>query len=155
MEYKEDNGMILSLVLYPEKKASPIVEEELRLIDNFGIEGDHHADGGNRQISLLTREGQEWMQQNETKGFCFRKYRENLLLEGIPLEKCSQGDLLICGEVVLELTESAKSCHPELCKLASEHTECLLPDFCRFARVVKGGIIRKNMEVKIVPDNYK
>ena len=149
MEYKECTGTILSLARYPEKKALPIIEEELKLTENFGIEGDFHSDGGNRQISLLTRHGQEWMQRNQTKGFCFRKYKENLLLEGIPLEKCSQGDLLICGDAILELTESAKNCHPELCKLASEETKCFLPDFCRFARVVKGGSIRRGMEIQI------
>ena len=152
MEYKEYTGTLFSLARHPEKKVLPIMEEELKLIENFGIEGDCHSDGGNRQISLLTRDGQEWMQRNQTKGFCFRKYKENLLLEGIPLEKCNQGDLLVCGEVVLELTEPVKRCHPELCKLASEETKCLLPDFCRFARVVKGGIIRRGMEVQVKRD---
>lgn len=142
----EASGKILSLMRYPEKKAMAVMEEELILIENMGIQGDHHADGGERQISLLTRQEKEWMQKQKEKGFCFKKYRENILLDGISLSECKQGDLLSIGDVVLELTSSVKSCHPELCKMA-EGRKCILTGSSRFAKVVKGGRIRVGMDV--------
>ena len=49
-----NGGKIVSLMRYPEKKAPAVGEKKLILKQDFGIEGDHHADGGERQISLLT-----------------------------------------------------------------------------------------------------
>ena len=73
--------MIKALFRYPEKKKPAVCEKELILKESFGIEGDHHADGGERQISLVTVSEKEWMNQQEIKGFCFKKYKENILLE--------------------------------------------------------------------------
>ena len=140
--------MIKMLWRYPEKKAPAIQEKELILKEGFGIEGDHHADGGDRQISLLTVAEKEWLSQQEIKGFCFKKYRENILLENLELGSCRKGDLLMCGDVVLEFTESIKSCHPKLCKLAEEGT-CILAGSSRFARVKKGGTICEGMQVNV------
>ena len=141
-----NSGKIVSLMRYPEKKAPALVEEELILKEDYGIEGDHHADGGERQISLLTIEEKKWMQNQEVKGFCFKKYRENILLDGMSLSDCRKGDLLKCGDVILELTSSIKSCHPELCSLAGEG-KCILAGSSRFAKVNKSGMIRVNMPV--------
>lgn len=143
-----NGGKIVSLMRYPEKKAPAVVEEELILKQDIGIEGDHHADGGERQISLLTVQEKEWMQNQEVKGFCFKKYKENILLDKISLTECRQGDLLKCGDAVLELTSSIKSCHPELCKLA-EDGQCILAGSSRFAKVNKSGTICLGMPVII------
>lgn len=142
------SGKIVSLMRYPEKKLPAVVEETLILKQNFGIEGDHHADGGERQISLLTVKEKEWMQNQEVKGFCFEKYKENILLDEISLADCKQGDLLKCGEAVLELTSSIKSCYPELCKLVGKG-KCILAGSSRFAKVKKSGMICADLPVTI------
>ena len=138
------SGKIVALMRYPEKKAPAVSENNLILKQDFGIEGDHHADGGERQISLLTVAEKEWMQAQKVKGFCFKKYKENILLEGIDLSNCKQGDLLKCEEVVLELTSSIKSCHPELCSLVNEG-KCILAGSSRFAKAKISGVIRVGM----------
>jgi MOSC domain-containing protein YiiM len=143
-----NGGKIVSLMRYPEKKAPAVVEKELILKQDFGIEGDHHADGGERQISLLTLKEKEWMQNQEVKGFCFKKYKENILLDGISLSECKKGDLIKCGDVVLELTSSIKSCHPELCSLVNEG-KCILAGSSRFAKVNCGGTIGVGMSAAI------
>ena len=143
-----NGGKIVSLMRYPEKKAPAVVEKELILKQDFGIEGDHHADGGERQISLLTLKEKEWMQNQEVKGFCFKKYKENILLDGISLSECKKGDLIKCGDAVLELTASIKSCHPELCSLVNEG-KCILAGSSRFAKVNCGGTIGVGMSAAI------
>ena len=145
MELKT-NGKIVSLMRYPEKKMPAVVEESLCLKQDFGIEGDHHADGGERQVSLLTVAEKEWMQIQEVKGFCFKKYKENVLLDEISLTDCKQGDLLKCGDVVLEMTSSIKSCHPELCSLVKDG-KCILAGSSRFAKVKISGTICVGMPV--------
>ena len=147
MKNQTGNGKIISMCRYPEKKMPAVYEDELMVKANHGIVGDHHADGGDRQISLLTSEEKTWMEAQEIKGFCFKKYKENILLDKISIKNCRKGDRLICGDVELEFTESIKSCHPELCKLASLHQECILAGSARFAKVKKEGILRKGMEV--------
>ena len=143
-----NTGKVVSLMRYPEKKAPAVVENILTLKQDFGIEGDHHADGGERQISFMTVKEKEWMRAQEVKGFCFKKYKENILLDEISLADCKQGDLLKCGDVVLEFTSSIKSCHPELCSLVKDG-KCILAGSSRFARVKKGGTICLDMPVVI------
>ena len=143
-----NGGKIVSLMRYPEKKAPAVVEETLTFKKDFGVEGDHHADGGERQISLLTVQEKEWMKSQEVKGFCFKKYKENILLDGVSLSDCKQGDLLKCGDAVLELTSSIKSCHPELCSLVNEG-KCILAGSSRFAKVNCGGAICVGMSAVI------
>lgn len=143
-----NGGKIVSLMRYPEKKAPAVVEETLTLKKDFGVEGDHHADGGERQISLLTVQEKEWMKSQEVKGFCFKRYKENILLDGVSLSDCKQGDLLKCGDAVLELTSSIKSCHPELCSLVNEG-KCILAGSSRFAKVNCGGAIYVGMSAVV------
>ena len=147
MKIQEQVGVIKALSRYPEKKMPAVEEQELVLIKDFGIEGDHHADGGERQISLVTVSEKEWMNAQEVKGFCFKKYKENILLDGISLAECKAGDLLVCGDVVLEMTEAVKSCHQELCKLAEAKEKCILADSNRFAKVAGSGTIRTGMQI--------
>lgn len=148
MESKKQRGVIKALYRYPQKKMPAVAENELLLNEN-GIEGDHHADGGDRQISLVTTAERQWMEEQETKGFCFKKYKENILLEGISLEECRAGDLLFCEDVVLELTESIKSCHQELCSLAESNEKCILAGSSRFARVKCGGSLKLGMDMML------
>lgn len=138
---------IKRLFKYPVKKEPALEVQELILKENHGIEGDHHADGGERQVSLVTVSEKEWMDAQEVKGFCFKKYKENILLDGVFLAECREGDLLDFGEAVLEMTGSIKSCHPELCKLAGEEGKCILAGSSRYAKVKKGGIIKTGMQV--------
>ena len=138
---------IKRLFKYPVKKEPALEVQELILKENHGIEGDHHADGGERQVSLVTVSEKEWMDAQEVKGFCFKKYKENILLDGVSLAECREGDLLDFGEAVLEMTGSIKSCHPELCKLAGKEGKCILAGSSRFAKVKKGGIIKTGMQV--------
>jgi len=128
-----------ALKRYPVKKGEAVQENQLELIAEQGIVGDCHADGGLRQISLLTTEQKNWMEQQEVKGFCFAKFRENILLEtevGLQV-----GDRLQLGEAVIELTENRKVCHEELCAMAKRDIPCLLSGGCLFAAVLQSGMI--------------
>lgn len=143
---EERKYIVNALFRYPQRKAPAVREERLILEEDLGIKGDCHADGGKRQISLMTVQEKEWMEKQEIKGFCFRKYKENILLDGGYLRQCGPGNLLKFDEAVLELTDSMKHCHSELCELAAEG-KCILAGSSRFAQVKKSGIIQQGMDV--------
>ena len=140
--------LVKALYRYPQKKMPAVEEETLHLIEGEGIEGDCHSDGGDRQISLLSMEMREWMKAQEKPGFCFKKYKENLLLDGEAFQNLRPGMQLFIGETILEITEASKSCHPELCRLA-ETGACHMAGSSLFAKVIKGGLIWKDTVCKI------
>ena len=137
---------LLALKRYPVRKQPAIAETSLVLTAGAGIEGDCHADGGARQISVLTASQKAWMKARTEKGFCFHKFKENLLLDcDEPLEP---GMYLAIGDAVIQFSESIKTCHPEVCSLIKD---CALAGGNLFARVIKSGTITIDSPVWIVP----
>lgn len=141
---------IKSLYRYEIKGALPVKENSLTLCEGIGIQGDYHGDGGNRQVALLTMTEKMWMERQPMKGFCFHKYKENILFEGGSLRDCHPGDMIYAGSAVLRITESRKSCHPELCVLADMHEKCILSGLYSFAAVEQSGVICVGMETEKV-----
>ena len=57
----------------------------------IGMEGDRHAAGGERQTSLLAGEARDWMEKQTEPGLCFRRYKANLITEGIDTTQLKYG----------------------------------------------------------------
>ena len=57
----------------------------------IGMEGDRHAAGGERQTSLLAGETRDWMEKQTEPGLCFRRYKANLITEGIDTTQLNTG----------------------------------------------------------------
>ena len=153
MKVNLKNGEVKALYRYPEKGMPAVTEDKMVFEKSMGIVGDHHADGGERQISIVTVSERAWMEKQTVKGFCFKKYKENMLLDGMDLAGCQTGDLLKCGDVVLELTGVIKSCYPDLCKFAEHKDDCILAGSSRFAKVRAGGTIEVGMSVEIIRED--
>ena len=58
------------------------------------------------------------------------------------------GTRLICGDVVLEITQIGKECHHG-CAIFQKMGECIMPREGVFARVIRGGVIRTGDEMKV------
>ena len=143
-------GRIIGLNRFPERKKPAIQEEEVQLQKDLGIVGDFHGDGDRNQISIQTYELKKWMDKQPIRGHCFWRFKENVLLEGISLKECTAGDLIVCGDVVLEITDIVKRCYPDICEFASTGTYCNVPDEVRYARVKQGGILRTGTAIEII-----
>jgi len=102
---------------------------EIKLLKGIGIEGDFHQ-GGEKQISLLSSEIRRWMETQTEKGLCFRRFRENILIEGLPLDELENGDLLTVGNAVLRVSKQSKHCYAE-CELFSKGAPCRLSGHSR------------------------
>lgn len=135
------------LTSYKEKGTEGNQLNEATLIKDQGMQGDCHAIGGERQLTLISKHAKDWLIFSETKGLCFSKFHENIVIDEISLDALPSTARLMIGEAVLELSSVRKKCYPESCKLAQNGEECLLMNEVRFAKVINGGKIRVGMEI--------
>ena len=140
------------LTSYSERGTKGNQLNEATLIKDQGMLGDCHATGGERQLTLISTKAKEWMKSSETKGLCFSKFHENIVIDEMSLETLQDDVKLKIGDALLELSSVRKKCYPELCKLAQNGEECLLKQEVRFAKVIKGGVVAVGMEVFVIRD---
>ena len=122
------------------------------LIEDFGIEGDAHAEkGSKRQVSLLAKESIKKMEDLGLKGLCMGKFAENFTTEGIELYTIPVGTKLQIGETLHEVTQIGKKCHAEDgCEIARTVGKCIMPKEGIFTKVLKGGVVKAGDEITIL-----
>ena len=120
------------------------------LIDNYGLEGDAHADAEtHRQISLLAIESIKKMQDMGAK-VGIGDFAENLATEGINLLSLPIGSQIKVGmEAILEITQHGKVCHTP-CAIYYQAGMCIMPQEGIFARVLHGGPIKTGDEIIVM-----
>lgn len=131
-------GRITKLQIFREKGRPGELRESVKAIPGQGLEGDRHADGGRKQISLLDREVRVWMENCEEKGLCFARFKENIQIDGGMVPGLKEGDILQIGEAKIRITGRSKRCFPE-CRLFREGAECRLSTGNAWAEVVAEG----------------
>jgi MOSC domain-containing protein YiiM len=121
------------------------------LREEYGMEGDAHADSGwHRQVSLLARESIEKM-RNMGYDVGPGDFAENLTCEGIELYSLPVGTRLSVGEgVVLEISQIGKECHAG-CAIFKVTGKCIMPKEGIFARVIRGGKVASGDSIKVKP----
>ncbi len=122
---------------------------EGNFIDNYGLEGDAHAGKWHRQVSLLGVESIDKMKAMGIEGLCSGKFAENLTTEGIDLYDLPVGTELQIGDTLHEVTQIGKECHAG-CAIFQEIGQCIMPKEGIFTKVLKGGKIKVDDEIKIV-----
>lgn len=120
------------------------------LKENYGIIDDAHSSSNtHRQISLLAIESINKMRDmglNVNPG----DFAENLTTEGIDLITLPIGTRLIVGEeAILEVTQIGKECHIR-CAIYQQAGDCIMPKEGIFARVIKGGEVKIENEIKLI-----
>jgi len=114
--------------------------DRARLLVDHGLEGDAHAEGGIRQVSLLARESIDKMRAagaNVNPG----DFAENLTTAGLDVCSLPVGTRLKVGaEVELEITQIGKACHKG-CAIRELVGDCVMPREGVFARVLKEGVV--------------
>lgn len=120
----------------------------VKLIEDYGIEGDAHAGKWHRQVSLLSWDKIEAFRE---KGADVEDgaFGENLVVEGIDFRCLPIGTKFKCNEVVLQLTQIGKECHHG-CAIFQKMGECIMPREGVFTKVLKGGVISEGDELEIL-----
>lgn len=144
-EYKIQNivGKIISINISKKKGEKKIPQEMAELKENFGIVGDAHAqENSNRQVSLLLVESIKKMQNLGLKVKA-GDFAENLTIADLDFKEIKVGTKIIIGkDVELEVSQIGKVCH-EKCAIYYQAGDCIMPKEGIFAKVLKGGEIKK------------
>lgn len=119
-----------------------------RLIAGYGLEGDAHAGGWHRQVSLLAVESIEKMRMrglNVGPG----DFAENITTRGLDLLRLPVGSLLRVGTALGQVTQIGKECHAP-CAIYRQAGDCVMPREGIFVRVIVGGTVKVGDPVEVV-----
>lgn len=144
-------GKIMAVCISEKRGTQKKNIDKVRLIENFGLEGDAHGGNWHRQVSLLSYEK---VRAFEEKGLSVEDgaFGENLLVEGFDFKTLPIGTRFRCGDVLLEMTQIGKECHSH-CEIYQAVGDCIMPREGVFARVLHGGMIQIGDEMEIVPSS--
>ncbi len=119
-----------------------------RAVADHGIEGDAHAGGRHRQISLL---GEHDIDTMRAMGLELEPgaFGENLIVRGTDLDGLGIGSRLRIGKVELEVTQIGKVCHSR-CAIYHRTGDCIMPRAGVFARVLCGGELTPGAAVALL-----
>lgn len=119
--------------------------------EEYGLDGDAHADSGSRrQVSLLAVESIRKFHQDLGFPVGPGDFAENLTTEGVDLLSLPISSRIRVGEeVILEVTQIGKECHRG-CAILEQTGKCIMPREGIFARVVRGGPVRTGDRVTVL-----
>jgi MOSC domain-containing protein YiiM len=139
---------IVSIALSKKKGTRKNIVDEAVLVEEHGIEKDAHAGPWHRQVSFLASESIE-QARNQGLDVSFGDFAENIATSGIDWPKIPIGTRLRLGDTVLvEITQIGKECHTR-CAIYYKAGDCIMPKEGVFARVLKGGKIRRGDVIRI------
>ena len=139
---------IVSIAISKKKGTRKVQVEEASLIQDYGLEGDAHAGPWHRQVSFLASESITKAKKNGLD-VTFGDFAENIATKGINWQKVPVGTKMHLGDSALvEITQIGKECHNK-CAIYYLAGDCIMPREGIFARVLKGGKIRRDDRVRV------
>ena len=142
-------GVVKAVCTSNRKGIQKTAAESIRLVKDFGIEGDAHAGNWHRQVSLLSYEK---IEEFKAKGIDLEDgaFGENIIVEGFDLRTLPLGTRFRIGDVLLELTQIGKECHAH-CAIYHAVGDCIMPREGVFTIVLEGGTVRPGDKVELIP----
>jgi MOSC domain-containing protein YiiM len=115
-----------------------------------GLSGDAHA-GTERELSLLAQESVDQLAQKSGIEAPPGSFAENMRTEGIDLTTLRPGTRLSVGPTVIQIIRIGKD--PSEPHTYSFKGHSLLPKVGAFARVLRGGIVKKGDTIRIATED--
>lgn len=136
-------GQVVFLQRGPKKKEPMEPSASLRVVEDLGVEGDHHAKPrSSRQVLFMAEENLDAF------GLAPGEVRENVVTRGIDLQALPAGTRLGIGEALFEIT---KDCEP--CSFIEKIRPGLRAQMERrrgmLARVLRSGEIRVGDAIQV------
>jgi MOSC domain-containing protein YiiM len=139
---------IVSLATSLKKGTRKTTVDELRLVEDHGVEGDAHAGPWHRQVSFLAAEQIEGCIE-QGLNVEFGAFAENIASEGVDWKTLPVGTQVELGdEVLVEITQIGKECHKK-CAIFYQAGDCIMPREGVFGRVLKSGMVRVGDAIRI------
>ena len=120
--------------------------DQMILQSGLGIVGQAKGKDGDRQISILSLEDRRDIQEMSEPGLCTGRFRENITIHRLEVEKFHPGDQVNIGNATIEVTKIEKDCFPQ-CPLVKNKKKCSLTKGVIYARVVTGGVLQRGDKV--------
>ena len=146
----EQQTAVIKAVCISEKKGEqkhPV--EKIQLRPHLGIVGDAHAGDWHRQVSLLSQESVDRLQEKISIRLFPGAFAENILCEGITLYALPVGTRLKIGSALCEVTQIGKECHAD-CAIRRQAGDCVMPREGIFAVVLEEGVARPGDLVSVI-----
>ena len=141
---------IISIALSRKKGTRKKPVDQAKLLKNHGLEGDAHAGGWHRQVSFLSSESIERV-RGQGLDVTFGDFAENIATTGIDWKNLPVGTRVKLGETAeVEISQIGKECHNR-CAIYYQAGDCIMPKEGVFARVLRGGTIRCDDIVELLP----
>jgi MOSC domain-containing protein YiiM len=122
---------------------------QARLLVEHGLAGDAHAEGGIRQVSLLSLAS---INKMVALGAIVKPgdFAENLTVDGLEVMTLPVGTRLRVGnDVLLEITQIGKTCHKG-CAIRELVGDCVMPREGVFARILTEGMVQVGDVIEVL-----
>ena len=116
---------------------------------DLGIFGEKRERNKKKQVSILSKEVRDRVDDEQLVGLCLSRFYENITIEGLDVSKIRVGQRLQVGETIQEVTIIGKECFKE-CKLVKNEEKCDLSKNVIFTTMVEGGFIAIDDEVRVL-----
>jgi cyclic pyranopterin phosphate synthase len=144
------NGKIAAISISHKKGIPKTNITQVKLIEDFGIEGDIHAGKWHRQVSFLAMESIDKMRAKGLPMLRPGAFAENITTEFIDIPNLQIGSKIKIGtETELEITQIGKECHSK-CAIFFTVGDCVMPREGIFAKVIKSGEIFVGDDVQVI-----
>lgn len=148
-EYENDKAVIKAVCTSRMRGTIKKPVDVIRLIPNWGIEGDAHAGNWHRQVSILGAGSVAKMQDKLEKELVPGIFAENILADGICFYSLKPGTRLSIGTALCEVTQVGKECH-EGCDIRRLTGDCVMPREGIFVKVISGGEARAGDCIRVL-----
>ncbi len=146
-------GKVIAISISKEKGVPKENVSEVKVIENFGIEGDAHSGPWHRQVSFLDIYTLEWMKDIIGRPLSYGELAENITTD-VDLSQVEVGDLIFAGECLFEVTQIGKKCHHG-CAIFQRVGKCEMRNRGIFTKVLRGGILKVGDPLKIIKRGKK
>jgi len=140
-------GKVINLFVSVQGSSTRVEKESVNL-DPKGIIEDKYYDTNINRSVLITSEASYTLANAHNIQLPFGSLGENILINYNPYH-LTAGDQLRMGDVILEISQNCTMCD-HLSKIDEDLPELLKDDRGIFARVIQGGVIKKEDEIVLL-----
>lgn len=143
-----NTGKVIAVCISEKKGTQKTEVPSIKLVPEWGIEGDAHAGKWHRQVSLLALEKIEAFRERGAN-VDFGAFGENIIVEGFDLRSLPVGTRFRIGDALLELTQIGKECHTH-CAIYHQVGDCIMPREGVFTVVLEGGVVKAGDPIEMI-----
>jgi len=144
----ENTGRVVAVCISEKKGTQKTEVPSIKLVPEWGIEGDAHAGKWHRQVSLLSIGKIEEFRERGAD-VEFGAFGENIVAEGFDFRALPVGTRFRIGDALLEMTQIGKECHSH-CAIYHQVGDCIMPREGVFAVVIEGGTVKAGDTIEMI-----